>query len=513
MTTASNTHPHPLSTAAKQNTAPASIGTRAARGMAWMTGATLLLRMLSLVAQLVLARVLLKDEFGVYGLALTVWGFVQLLGNPGLDDVLVSRSKNIHLWISPAFWMSISLGAIGNLVMLAAAPIAAWAYDDPRVLPVMAAMAPAAILAAPQVVAGALVRAGMRFRLFALFMGLTNLVLIGGQVVCAYLGLGVLAFAIPIPLSAFLGSVMLWVVARPRVRRTAHMHQWRFLFGDSIALLIVRLLYTLQAHGDRMILGLMSVTGAVGAYFFAFQLSMQATRLFAANLSAVLFPSLSTLRDQPERQALGALNASRLLAFVGMPTAFLQAALAEPVLRLFFDHKWDEAILPAQLLSVAMGFDCIAWPGGALMQAQRRFVALARVFAASVAVFLIAVFAGAFIAGSDRAAIGVAAAAAIYYTLVPAIILTYALTSSGIAASRVLAIYPVPLLCSALAIGMGWYVADRVPQIDVPYRDLARIGATCTVSLIAYAVLTGLLARHLWHDLYTRARLVLASRS
>lgn len=481
--------------------------------MAWMTGTTLLLRLLSIAAQFVLAKILLDEDFGVYGLALTVWGFVQLLANPGLDDVLVSRQKHIHLWVSPAFWMSLALGGLGTLVMLGAAPLAAWGYGDERVLPVMAVMAPAALLNAPQVVAGALVRSQMRFRLFALAIGVTNLVLIGGQVLFARMGLGAMAFAIPIPLSAAAGSALLWIMARPGIRRTAHMHQWRYLFGDSAALLVTRLLSTLQAHGDRIVLGIWSATSVVGAYFFAFQLSMQATRLFAANLSAVLFPGLSTLRDQPERQAQGALNASRMLAFVGMPTAFLQAALAEPVLRLCFGHKWDDAILPAQMLSIAMGFDCIVWPGGALLQAQRRFVTLARVFAGSVTVFMLMVLAGALIAGQEHAAIGVASAAAAYYTLIPGIILAYALTSSGIPLLRVLSIYPVPLACSALAVGAAWWVASALPDWPAPAHDLARIALLGTVSFVLYAALTALLARHLWHDLITRARLAFMRRS
>lgn len=510
--------PEPAGDGAAAHSRGAALGSHAARGMVWMTGATLLFRVCSLFAQIALARLLLKDDFGVYAMALTIWGFVQLLANPGLDDVLISRPARLHIWLSPGFWMACALGLLGTLVMLAAAPIAAAAYGDSRVLGVMAAIAPAAILGAPQVAAGAALRAQLRFKAVAFNLAFTNVLIALGQVTLAYTLAGrhlpgALALAIPIPVAALVGSIILWTLARPKISRHMHVRRWRHFLGDSMTLFATRALATFQSQSDRMILGVLSVTTVVGVYFFAFQLSTQVTRLLAGNLSAVLFPGLTALRDQPERQALGALNAARLLAFVGMPAAFLQAACAEPIMRLFFDHKWDDAIVPVQLLSIAMGLDCASWPAAPLLQSQRRFRALLMATVAGTISFLICIIAGAMLSPADHIAIGVASGATAHYAIAPALTLAYVLRLSGVSPVRVLPVYLAPLVCSSLAIGAGWWCSRAVfGGPGTPWMAARMILLTSIVAAAAYAALTLVFARHLWHDLFTRTRLAFAAR-
>ena len=95
--------------------------------------------------------------------------------------------------------------------------------------------------------------------------------------------------------------------------------------------------------------------------------------MFAGNLSSALFPALSHMRTDPRAQSEAAFKAAKFMSLVIMPLAFLQAAVIEPAIYVLFRDKWDAAIPLMQILSVALGFDAVAWVAGTLQVAKRGF--------------------------------------------------------------------------------------------------------------------------------------------
>jgi PST family polysaccharide transporter len=102
------------------------------------------------------------------------------------------------------------------------------------------------------------------------------------------------------------------------------------------------------------VIGLFHDENVVGLYFWGFALSMQTMFLLATGLKDVLFPTLSKLNDQPQRQAVGFRNALRLMMLVAAPAAVLQAVTADPLVKLLFEQRWEPAIPVVQYLSFAM---------------------------------------------------------------------------------------------------------------------------------------------------------------
>src|SRR3954471_8042125 len=102
-----------------------SLRQRTVGGILWVAFQSLASRGILIIQQLVLAWLLAKSDFGLIGLAYTVTSFVTVLSNPGIDAVLVQRQRRFDLWATPAFWMGMSAGLIGMVVMILAAPVAA----------------------------------------------------------------------------------------------------------------------------------------------------------------------------------------------------------------------------------------------------------------------------------------------------------------------------------------------------------------------------------------------------
>ena len=95
---------------------------------------------IQLGAQVILARLLFPSDFGLLAMVAPAISFVQIFADIGLGQAVVQRQALSQERVSTLFWVSIALGF--GLAFLASilAPLAAWAYHEPRVLPLIIAL-------------------------------------------------------------------------------------------------------------------------------------------------------------------------------------------------------------------------------------------------------------------------------------------------------------------------------------------------------------------------------------
>ncbi len=351
-----------------------SLRQRTTYGVMWVAAQAVVTRVVMLVQQLVLAWLLAKSDFGLIGLAYTVTTLVSLMANPGVDAVLVQRLRRYRHWATPAFWLGMTTGVLGAFVMLALAPVAAWAYDQPRLIGLIAVLATALPIQALQIVPKAQLRMQMRFRSVVL-LGLLGSALTAALTIAAALGgLGAYSFVVPVPITAAIVSAVTWRLAHPPIRRHLEFSRWKYLFGNSATVGATQLLHAFINQADYIALGVAGLSDAtIGAYVFAFNIAIQPLRLISGNVPVVLFPGLSHLSLEPEKQVRAMLRAMRLLTLVTVPVCLLQIVLAEPIFRLVFPPRWLDAVLPCQILTIGLMVNAAAWPATSLLLAQGRF--------------------------------------------------------------------------------------------------------------------------------------------
>jgi PST family polysaccharide transporter len=476
---------------------PALMGDRAARGFVWLLAQTMLLRAVTVIGQLVLAYLLTQEDFGVVALALTVHAFASILQQGGLTEILVKRQAHLHRWSNTAYWMSLALGASAGLLMAVGAPLAAIVYGNQRIIPLLIvlsiSMVPAGLIVVPE----AKLSAELRFRTLAVVGAVSVSAQMVLAVLFAALGMGAISMVLPRPIVLSVHALVVYLLARPRVRLRPQVRRWRYLISDNITLVLGKLCLLATLQGDYMVLGILTTERVAGVYYFAFGLSMQTMTLVTSNLGNVLFPVLSKL-DDPVRQTQGFIRAARLLALVGVPLCLLQAGLADPVLRELFKGKWDDAIPILQILSLGMALRLVGSPAGSLFNAQGRFRTVLVLNSCYAVAFLSAVTAGALIAGG----IGVAVGASIYFGLLGPVHMYIAISGNKGTWRDVWGVYAVPVLMSVAALAPAMWLADRLPPM--PGRNWARMAVVTGTTGIIYLALASVLARPLLEELFAR---------
>lgn len=457
------------------------LAARTSRGFAWMLAQTLGSKLAGLASQVFLARLLLPRDYGLIAICYVATSLPTVLRQTGVPQILVQKGERLDRWANAAFWMELAMGLLTMVVVLAAAPLAAWAYHAPTLAGLMAVISVSAPLGALCTVPGAKLNRDLRFRELAVLGTGYNILAATLGVACAFLGLGAYSFVVPLPICTALRALALWRLAPVRLRWNVQFHRWRAMAGDSGHLMVGGLCFLVQVQADNLALSIWHSKATVGRYFFANNLSGQILQILALNMGSVLFPVLSKLRGDWPRQVAGFFRAARAMALVGIPVCVAEAVLARPAIVVVFGAKWLPAAPVLQVAALAAAVNLAGAPSASLIQAQGRF-RLGMVWSlVSAGLFTGLVFAGADLGGPVLVAMGGLACAIL---VMPARTLSATRLGGGKLGS-VAGIFGPPLLLSAVALAPAGLLELFVPWFGGHPVDLLAL-AVITAPLIYF---------------------------
>lgn len=329
-----------------------SLGSQAGRGAMWAVGASITMRFASVAVTAVLARLLSKEDFGVFAVALAVYLIVSSLAELGMASA-IARSAMEPDDIAPTV-ASISIlisGVVGIGMAVYAAPLAS-ALGQPDAAEPIRVLSLCLVLTGVFAVPGAqLVREFRQDRIFlATMVGfvVANPILI----VMAAHGGGATAFA----WSRVIGQVatgLVFVLStsrryRPGWRREAVGPLVRFGLPLSLANLVN---WTLL-NADYLLLGRLVDAAQVGVYLIAFNLASWSTAIMGSVLNSVVVPAFGRVHKDRRRLGEAFLSASELVALVALPVGAMTLALSRPLVVTLFGAKWAEASPVLAVLSL-----------------------------------------------------------------------------------------------------------------------------------------------------------------
>src|SRR3989442_828763 len=145
----------------------ADLGGRTARGGAVTVVSQGLKFLISMVATVILARLLTPQDYGLVGMVAVVVGFVSVFKDLGLSTATIQRAEINSAQISTLFWINLALSGGVMLATAAIAPVIAWFYHEPRLVLMTVVYGCGFLLGGLTVQHEALLRRQMRFAALA----------------------------------------------------------------------------------------------------------------------------------------------------------------------------------------------------------------------------------------------------------------------------------------------------------------------------------------------------------
>jgi O-antigen/teichoic acid export membrane protein len=178
-----------------------------------------------------------------------------------------------------------------------------------------------------------------------------------------------------------------------------------------------------------------------------------------------------------------------------MPLSVLQAALADPGIRLLFAPRWYAAIPVVQILSLGMTMTMVGSPGVNFLQSQGRFRTV-MVMAIGCAASLV----GLVLVGARWGQmLGVACGVGIFHAVYGPVCMYVAVRAGGGSIRDVVRVYLPPMVATLVAVGIGYLLSTLLPEI--PLRKWAFIAVTTTITAVIYIPMIRWLAPDGWGEL------------
>lgn len=321
---------------------------------------------------MVLARLLTPDDYGIFGMALVLTGFLALFNDFGLSMATIQRRELGHRQVSALFWVNAALGLLIMLAALAAAPAAAWFFDEPELRTVISVLAVAFLISGLSVQHQALLRRQMRFGRIALIDIAALGMGIGAAVVCAWHGMGYWALVAMHLGTALVTLIGAWVMCRWVPCLPQRAEKVGELLGFGAHLFGFNLLNYLSKAADTLLLGWRWGRQPLGLYHNASRLKQLPLTQLSAPMTQVAVPALSRVADQPERYRAAYLRFVDKILLVALPGIAFLIATSDWLVAVLLGPQWGESAQILAILGLGALLEPLANPSGWLLISQGR---------------------------------------------------------------------------------------------------------------------------------------------
>ena len=473
-------------------------GRKVAQSAVWRFVETAGGEAIALVIFIVLARLLVPENFGVVALAGVLIAAAQIPLNFGMTQAVIQGERLSEAKLASAFWWNLAAGVAMCVTLAIVAFPAAALFGEPELAPVLAALG----LTLPITAAAAILQARfirrMAFRVVAMRVLGANLA--GGVVgiALAAAGTGVWALVGQQIANMAIGLVVLILADPWRPKRFVDRTELRALMRFALPTVGTHLSRFAGKKLDLPILALFVPATAIGHYFLATRLIFSLSMATSYTVSSLTLPVLSRLRHDPSAFRDATVRTFWLTTALCLPAGLGLALLAEPLVHTLLGAAWAPSILPVRVMAGFSIFFALVVVSGQIMLAAGEPGLLFRLTLLNTVVFLLFVTAAAPFGLAAVALAGGLADALMLPAYLAALRRTIRLDLAALAR----ALLPI-WLAAALMTAAVLLVDTGLRQLAAPWH----LGLGVATGLCAYAVGLALLAPRTLRALVASLRL------
>jgi O-antigen/teichoic acid export membrane protein len=327
-----------------------------AKGAAWMILARWALRLIGVVSTLVLARLLVPEDFGLVAMAMTVIAMIELLSWLGLEAMLIKHQSPTKAHYDTAWSLRVCILLFcGAVTAIAALPTAAF-FREPRLSSIMFILAGVWALQSLENIGTVDFRRNMQFDREFLFLTGKKLIGFVACIACAVIWQSYWALVAGIVASRIGGLVLSYLMHS--MRPSWSLAHWREMLSFSRATLLNAVLEFASNRTPHIFIGRAIGPAALGTYAIAEEIGYLPTTEIVDPIGRTLFPAYSRLVEDRDTLRSYVLFVNAAVVSVALPACVGIALVAAPLVLLALGEKWMQTIPLMQILALSAG--CMA---------------------------------------------------------------------------------------------------------------------------------------------------------
>ncbi|MET3808588.1 PST family polysaccharide transporter [Nakamurella sp. UYEF19] len=331
-----------------------TLGDRAAKATSITLAVQAMRTVVQFVSTILLARLLLPDDFGLVAMVTSVVGIAELIRDFGLSMAAVQAKEVTSEQQDNLFWLNLALGTGCACLAAAATPLIVAAYGEPRIEPLIPVFAGLFVVSGFNTQFRAHLVRHMRFKAIG-FGDLTAQILsVVLALILALLGAGM--WAVAAQQIAFTTVTCAFNVINSkwwpgRWHRGVPLREF-LRFGASLA--GTQIIAFLVRNVDNIGIGVVWGATATGIYNRAYQLMTMPLAQIQAPMTQVAVPVLSRVQDDKATLLRYAMKAQLVACYITTTVFAVAAGLAGPLVLLLLGPNWG-AVVPIFLVLALSG--------------------------------------------------------------------------------------------------------------------------------------------------------------
>ena len=292
---------------------------------------------------LFLPRLLTPTDYGIYAMVDPLVSVMGLLLNFGIGQAIIQAPALTRAQASGMFWVMTALGCGGALIMLAASPLVAWLYHEPRAGVVAAASSLFLVIGGLTNVQESLLNRQMKFGWLAAISAVSIGVGLIVAVVAASMGAQYWALTLDYAATSVVTLIGVWIGVgwAPRERPDFKGTLPFFKFGGAVMASDAAAFVAREA--DNVLLGRYAGPAQLGLYDRGRKLSLIPLQRINQVLQYVMVPVLSRLAQDQQRYRRAYLRIVRLLMLLLTPGIIAIGATAQILVPFVIGPQWAGA--------------------------------------------------------------------------------------------------------------------------------------------------------------------------
>ena len=307
-------------------------------------------QLVSFAVQIILARILVPEEFGTVALLNVMMLVLSVFVTYGFGNSLIVNKDSDNLDFSTCLYFGIGLSFVTYfIVYFLSTYISVFFYDNEELGILIKVMSLYLPIAAVNTVQQAFIAKNMQFRLsfYATFVGTVLSGIVG--ITMAYSGFGVWALIAQYLSNSLFGTITLWFLSKWRPILAFSFQRLKKIYDYGWKILAVGLVDTLFGQIQSLVIAKKYSRSDLAYYNRGTSFPGFGMAFIEPTISEVLFPALSSCNDDQVMMKAVTRRVIKSSTFIVCGIMCLLAAIAKPLVITLLTEKWLDCVVFFQI--------------------------------------------------------------------------------------------------------------------------------------------------------------------
>lgn len=307
----------------------------------------------SFVVSIVLARVLMPDDYGLVAMVMIFITLADVFINSGFNTALIQKKDADELDFSTVFWCSMAMSLFIYTALFFCAPLVADFYGEAALVVLLRVFALRIPMAVPNSIQHAYVSRNMIFKNFFFSTLISTLASGAVGIAMAFMGFGAYALIGQYFTKTVFDTVVLVFIVdwRPRLQFSCERARGLMRYGTAVLAADLSGQFFDQLRG--LIIGRFYTSADLAFYNRGQQFPQFITSNVSSAIMTVLFPAIANEADDMARVRAMTRRALKTMGFVFFPLMIGLACVAGPLVDVLLTSKWEGCVFFLQVLAIS----------------------------------------------------------------------------------------------------------------------------------------------------------------